>query len=165
MGLLAAICTSSCKNPFAPDVDFSDKSGSFSVFNFEKPENLLKNLQYAYTMKDTLIYGKLLHPDFVFTYRDYELGFDVSWGRLDEMKTTAALFANAEKFDLIWNNIISENYYADSTEYGIVRGFNLTVTFNPSDVVRIDGRVNMKMVKETSGGTWKISSWLDESNN
>lgn len=163
--LVFVLVWAGCKNPFAPALDFSAGGDSFSVLNLSKPENLLKNLQYAYTVKDTIIYGKLLHPDFAFTYRDYEQGFDVTWGRLEEMRTTSALFSNSEKLDLIWNNVISENYYSDSTEYAIVRGFNLTITFNPSDVIRIDGRVNMKMRKDAETQNWQISSWLDESNN
>lgn len=160
--LLAA---AACRNPFSPAVDFENKNNSFTVFDQSTPENIFKNLQYAYTMKDTIIYGKLVHPAFVFTYRDYDKGYDVSWGRLEEMKTTSALFTNSEKLDLIWNNVISESYFSDSTEYAIVRGFNLTITFNPSDVIRLDGRVNMKMIRDRINNTWQISSWLDESNN
>ena len=46
----------------------------------------------------------------------------------------------------------------------IVRGFNLTVTFNPTDVIRIDGRVNLNFKKASVSGNWQLLSWKDESN-
>ena len=58
------------------------------------------------------MYGKVIDENFIFTYRDYEQGFDVSWSRDEEMKTTYGLFQNAQKLDLIWNNIVlsTEDY-------------------------------------------------------
>ncbi len=123
---------------------------------------MFQNFQYAYTFQDTSIYGKLLSNDFVFTYRDYDKGFDVSWGRDEEMKVTYGLFRNTQRLDLIWNNIILSTQ--DSLSANIVRGFNLTITFNPTDVVRIDGRVNLNFRKNSSSGKWQIISWRDESN-
>ena len=52
----------------------------------------------------------------------------------------------------------------DSLTANIVRGFNLTVTFNPTDVIRIDGSVNLNLRKDPSTGKWQIVSWRDESN-
>ena len=63
------------------------------------------------------------------------MGADVSWGRDEEMRVTYGLFENAQKLDLIWNNIIAIS--DDSSN--IIRSFNLTITFNPSDVIFIDG--------------------------
>ena len=62
-------------------------------------------------------------------------------GRDDELRTTFGLFQNAQKLDLIWNNIITTT--AESTSVNIVRGFNLTLVFNPSDIERIDGSANI----------------------
>ncbi|MDP1069122.1 hypothetical protein, partial [Klebsiella pneumoniae] len=61
--------------------------------------------------------------DFTFTYRDYDLGFDISWGREDEMRVTYGLFQNAQRLDLIWNEIVSIT--SDSTN--IIRSFGLTI--------------------------------------
>lgn len=119
-------------------------------------------MQYAYTFKDTLIYGKLLADDFIFTYRDYDAGYDVSWGRDEEMKTTYGLFQNTERLDLIWNNIVLSS--VDSLQANILRSFNLTITFNPTDIIRIDGRVNLSLERKNSEAEWKISKWVDESN-
>lgn len=78
------------------------------------------------------------------------------------MKTTYGLFQNSQRLDLIWNNIIQSS--VDTLSANIVRGFNLTITFNPTDVIRIDGRVNMAIERKTNKSKWQITRWIDESN-
>jgi hypothetical protein len=111
---------------------------------------------------DTLIYGELLSEQFIFTFRDYDQGFDVSWGRDEEMIATNGLFQNAQRLDLIWNNIVLITQ--DSATANVVRSFNLTITFNPTDVVRVDGRVNLSLRKDIASEKWQITRWIDESN-
>ena len=123
---------------------------------------MFQNLQYAYTFKDTLIYGELLSQEFIFTYRDYVQGIDVSWGRDEEIIATYGLFNSAQRLDLIWNNIILSSI--DSSSASIVRSFNLNVTFNPTDVIRVDGRVNMALKRNLQTRKWSIVRWIDESN-
>jgi hypothetical protein len=84
---------------------------------------------------------------------------DVTWGRDEEMKVTYGLFQNTQRLDLIWNNIISMT--GDSSV--IVRSFNLTITFNPTDIIYVDGRVNLELKKDDQD-KWKIVRWTDESN-
>jgi len=157
--LLAGI--NGCKNPFAPALDESESSAS-AVSDLTKIEGVFQSLQHAYTFRDSTMYGQVLNSDFLFTYRDYDLGFDVSWGREEEMKVTHGLFQNAERLDLIWNNIIAST--EDSSEANIVRGFNLTITFNPTDIVRVDGRVNLNLKRDADSKKWKLIRWIDESN-
>jgi len=76
------------------------------------------------------------------------------------MKVTKGLFDNSERLDLIWNNIILIS--GDSTN--IIRSFNLTVTFNPTDVILVDGRVNLTLRKNPQDEKWQITKWIDESN-
>lgn len=148
-----------CINPFAPELDQTIGSDGFQISDQSSIEGVFENLKYAYTFKDTTIYGKLLASDFIFTYFDYELNHSVSWGRDEEMRVTDGLFSNTQRLDLIWNRIVSIS--GDSTN--IVRSFNLTVTFNPTDIIYIDGRVNLLLLKK-GGDTWQISRWNDESN-
>jgi hypothetical protein len=122
-------------------------------------QGVFRNFQYAYTFKDTLIYSKLLDKNFTFSYRDYDLGVDYSWGRDEEMRVSNGLFQNSQRLDLIWNNIVSLT--ADSTR--IVRSFNLSITFNPTDIIFIDGKVNLTLGKGADG-KWRIIHWVDESN-
>ncbi len=122
-------------------------------------KGVFQNFQFAYTFKDTLIYSKLLDKNFTFSYRDYDKGVDVSWGRDEEMRVSYGLFQNTQRLDLVWNNIISLT--EDSTR--IVRSFNLTVTFNPTDIIFVEGKVNLTLAKDLNN-KWKITHWVDESN-
>jgi hypothetical protein len=146
-------------NPFNYELDNSIGDTGSLISDQSTVEGVFQNFLYAYTFKDTLIYGQLLEQNYSFVYRDYDLGVDISWGRDEDMKVTDGLFKNSQRLDLIWNNIISIN--DDSSN--IIRSFNLTITFNPTDVIFIDGRVNLDLMR-TEKNTWKISRWIDESN-
>jgi len=151
-----------CTNPFAPKFDESISDIRPPLSDLKNVQGVFQNFQYAYTFKDTTIYGEFISDDFVFTFRDYDQGFDVSWGRDEEMRVTNGLFQNSQRLDLIWNNIVLIT--EDSTIANIVRSFNLTITFNPTDVVRIDGRVNLSLRKNFNTDKWQIIRWIDESN-
>lgn len=156
---MLAIFFNSCINPFAPKIDEELSSSQSLISDLSNVEGIFKNFQYAYTFKDTLIYSQLLDKNFTFTYRDYNIGADVSWGRDEEMRVTYGLFQNTQRLDLVWNNIIMIS--GDSTH--VVRSFNLTITFNPTDIVYIDGKVNLELKKDINN-KWKITHWIDESN-
>jgi hypothetical protein len=151
-----------CKNPFAPALDITPGGPTSTLSDQKTIDGVFQNFQYAYTFKDTTIYGQLISSDFVFTYRDYTQGFDVSWGRDDEMKTTYGLFQNTQQLELIWNNIVLSTQ--DSLTADVVRGFDLTITFDPTNVVQLDGRVDMSLRKDPNTGIWVITKWIDESN-
>ena len=157
--IIVLVFLSGCINPFAPALDNNLNNKTSLISDQTSIGGLFQNFKYAYTFKDTTIYGQLLAPDFIFSYRDYNLGADVSWGREEEMRVTYGLFQNSQRLDLIWNNIVSLT--SDSTN--IIRSFNLTIIFNPTDIVYIDGRVNLNLVKNTEN-KWHIKSWVDESN-
>jgi len=148
-----------CINPFAPRFDASTGQDGSLISDLSSVNGVFQNFQYAYTFKDTLIYGQILDQSFSFSYRDYDdVGADISWGRDEEMKVTYGLFQNAQSLDLIWNNIVSAS--DDSTN--IIRSFNLTITFNPTDIVSVTGRINFSLAKDLDN-KWKITGWIDES--
>lgn len=151
-----------CTNPFAPKLDENFDDATQPISDQKDIDGVFQNFRYAYTFKDTTIYSGILNSDFSFTYRDYDQGFDVSWGREEDIRTTYGLFQNSQRLELIWNNIILIT--SDSVSANIIRTFNLTITFNPTDVVRVDGRVNLALKKESQTQVWKISGWIDESN-
>ena len=156
---VSAILLSSCDNIFSPKLDLSTPT---SILTDQKTiEGVYQNFKYAYTFKDSTVYGNLLAEDFVFTYRDYESGFDVSWDRATEMRTTYGLFTNAQKLEVVWNNIIFQG--GDSLIQNVKRSFNLTITFNPSDVVRLNGFADMTFSRASAEEVWKILRWRDES--
>lgn len=143
-------------------MDTSESDNGSTLSDLKTVEGVFQNFQYAYVFKDTTIYGALIAGDFIFTYRDYDQGIDVSWGRDEDMKTTYGLFENSQRLDLIWNNAVLDT--RDSLNAIVVRAFNLTITFNPTDVIRINGRVNLSLRKDPDTETWAIVKWIDESN-
>ncbi|MCZ7557651.1 MAG: hypothetical protein M5R41_14735 [Bacteroidia bacterium] len=149
-------------NPFAPALDETQPEGDALISDQTTIEGVFQNFRYAYTFKDTTIYGGLLASDFVFTYRDYERLVDESWGRDEEMRITAQLFRNAHNLNLIWNNIAG--FSGDSLVSSVTRSFNLTVTFNANDIVRVDGKVRLDLRRESTTYPWRIVLWKDESN-
>ena len=155
----AGVLAVHCVNPFAPALDKNVNSGGSFISDQKTVDGVFQNFLYAYTFRDTTIYGELLVPDFTFSFRDYDVGVDISWGRDDEMRVTQGLFKNSQDLDLRWNNIVSIT--EDSTN--IVRSFDLTITFNPTDIILVDGRVNLTLVKGEDR-KWRIKTWVDESN-
>ncbi len=159
--LMLPILFFSCVNPFAPGLDKSSEESEL-LGDQRTIEGVFQNFRYAYTFKDTAVYSRLLDENFVFVYRDYDKGQDVSWGKVDEMRATYGLFRNTQNLDLIWNNIIVDS--GDSLYRNVVRSFNLTVTFNPADIVKIDGRANFILQRRSPSEPWLIVFWRDESN-
>lgn len=152
--------TSSCFNPFAPR--FTAQSSGSLLGDQRTLDGVFQNFRYAYIFKDTLTYGQLLAPNFVFIYRNYDRNIDATWGRDEEMFSTNGLFRTSQALDLVWNEIIFSS--GDSLSMTIQRGFNLTVTFNANDVIRLDGRVNLNLIRTKSSDVWLIQRWRDESN-
>ncbi len=148
-----------CDNLFSPKLD--TRTPTNIITDQKTIDGLFQNFKYAYTFKDTSVYGGLLNEDFIFIYRDYAQGFDVSWDRQTEMRTTNGLFSSAQKLDLIWNNIIFQS--GDSLNTSIKRSFNLTITFNPSEIITLNGFADMSITRPTSDSKWKIKRWRDES--
>ncbi|HEX2786274.1 MAG TPA: hypothetical protein VHP32_00075 [Ignavibacteria bacterium] len=157
--LFSIILFASCDNLFSPKLD--TRTPTNIITDQKTIEGLFQNFKYAYTFKDTTVYGQLLNEDFVFIYRDYEQGFDVSWDRATEMRTTNGLFNSAQKLDLIWNNIIFQA--GDSLNTSLKRSFNLTITFNPNEIINLNGFADMTITRPTSDSKWKIKRWRDES--
>ncbi len=156
---LLSLAFVSCDNIFSPGLD---ETTPVSILTDQKTvEGLFQNFKYAYTFKDTTVYGNLLGEEFIFTYRDYVSGFDVSWDRATDMRTTNGLFSNAQKLEVVWNNIIFQG--GDSLIQNVKRSFNLTITFNPSDIVRLNGFADMTLTRTSSENVWKIIRWRDES--
>lgn len=158
---ILSILLLSCFNPFSPSIDNSIPDDNI-ISDQKTIEGLFQNFKYAYTFKDTSIYGQTLSQDFVFTYFDYDLGLDVSWDRATDMRTTEGLFTNSQDLRLIWNNIVFQE--GDSLNADVKRGFNLTITFNPNDVLNFYGFVDMNLTRATIDDKWKIRLWKDLTN-
>lgn len=148
-------------NPFAPALD--ENPASVSVLGDARTlEGVFQNVKYAYAFRDTTIYGQLLNSDFTYLFRDYDRSVDVSWGKDEELRVTRSLFQNVQRLDLVWNQELSRS--DDSTAANVSRNFNLTVTFNPGDIIRVDGYVTLSLIRSSESDPWRIVRWRDESN-
>ena len=159
--IIISILTASCFNPFSPRINNSPSEGNI-LSDQKTVDGLFKNFAYSYIFKDTTIYGQLLTDDFVFSYFDYDLGVEVSWDSATDMRTTSGLFTNTQGLNLIWNNIIYQS--GDSLDTDVKRSFNLTVTFNPNDIMNFYGFADMTLTRPTENDVWKIKKWIDQTN-
>jgi hypothetical protein len=160
MILLSPFLFASC-NPFAPGLDDSSE-GIFSVLGDQRTtEGVFQNLQYAYTMKDTTIYGQLFDGNYEFVYTDFDLGMNLKWQRQEELWRTHVLFEHVQRLDLIWNETNSSFMSGDSTQAIIDRTFDLTVVFSADDKINIDGNAIFEMQRQKVGEPWLITRWTD----
>lgn len=154
----------SCLNPFAPKLEEGTKQSDLILTEQLTPDDVLKNFQYAYVFKDSLIYSELLDSSFIFYYFDPDIstsGQLVSWGRDLDLKTTGTLFRRFNVIDLIWNSTIFESVQESTAD--ITKTFNLTL-FSKDEGLQINGTAVFSFKKNLSSGKWKINRWKDESN-
>jgi hypothetical protein len=150
-----------CDNPFAPR--YQESSSNSGLLNSQQTiDGVFDNFRYAYIFRDTLVYGNLLDPDFTFVFTDYDKGVDESWGRDQEMLTTYRMFQATQSMDLVWNDILIN--VGDTLIRDVSRSFVLTIVFNPSDIVRVNGIANFRLKWDTENNRWRILTWRDESN-
>ncbi|MEK6649777.1 MAG: hypothetical protein AABY75_02280 [Bacteroidota bacterium] len=162
MSLVAFAGMAAC-NPFAPGLDNSVGGPESLLGDQTTVEGVFQNVRYAYTFRDTTIYGQLIGGDFLFSFRDYERGVDATWGRDEEMRVTSGLFQSAQRLDLVWNNILVQSVDSAGTRATVSRNFALTVTFNPSDIIRADGYASLTLTRRASGDPWMVQRWRDDS--
>lgn len=159
--MTALLGLTACTNPFAPALHTS-QTGIPVIGDQRTVEGVFQNFRFAYVFKDTLTYGRLLDRSFSFVYRNYDKAIDVTWGRDEDMLSTAGLFNAAQMLDLVWNDVVIAD--GDNLGQNISRGFTLSITMNPTDIIRVQGRVNLRVERPSSTDVWRIVRWRDESN-
>ncbi len=152
----------SCTNPFAPKILEGDVLDDL-LGDPTTIEGFYIRFQNAYQLRDTTLYGPLIHPNFTFTYRDPEQNVDITWGRSQEMSSTSRLFQSSRDIQLQWNNIITQFMNSERTQSQIIRRFNLVVVLDGSEIFRTDGSTNFVLTRADTTSTWQILSWRDES--
>jgi hypothetical protein len=155
--VVIAVCPA-C-NPFSPAIDNNISQNQVSA---DSVNGFFEIFREAYQLQDTTMYGRLLAPNFVFSYRDYDRGLDLEWGRDEDMQTTGSLFNSSQSLDLLWGNVIDS--IGSDTEYNITRAFQLTIIFNPDNSLQADGRAIFTLTRPTKNDPWQAIRWRDESN-
>lgn len=150
-----------CANPFAPEL-VDEENRQNVLFDQTTVDGLFQNWSIAYNFRDTIVYSLLLDDEFMFTFRDFELGVDKSWSRETDMLTTHKLFQTSEYIELFWNDYLFTS--GDSLLWDATRNFNLKITFSADDIVNITGRARVRLRRPTGDDNWKIYAWIDESN-
>lgn len=159
IAVLSVIAAGISCNPFAPAIDNTISQNGFSA---DSVSGFFEIFRSAYQFKDTTSYGKLLAPNFVFSYRNYDRGLDLEWGRDEEMQTTGSLFASSESLELLWGNVLDSS--GNDTVYDISRSFSLDITLNPGDILHVDGRAIFSLARSGKKDPWRAIRWRDESN-
>lgn len=154
-------CIAGCTNPFAPALDDSVGTAGSVLGDQHTVPGFFQKFAYAYATRDTAVYGQLLPDGFTFVFRDYDNNIDQSWGRDVEMRTSSGLFQNAQNLSLTWNNIIQQS--GDSVSLDVTRSFNLTITFNPQDIIYITGQADLQLLRPNADSVWKLERWRDNS--
>ncbi|MDG5767336.1 hypothetical protein QA596_07665 [Balneolales bacterium ANBcel1] len=151
-----------CINPFAPgEVEgdpVADLLGDPSTI-----EGFYTRFQKAYELRDTSLYGPLIHSDFTFTFRDFEINEDRTWDRPEEMRRTHSMFMNTHDITLQWNNILRETIFDDRTRVRIERVFNLRLVDSGSQTFRANGIASFELTRSDSTENWRLIRWRDES--
>jgi len=156
--LFIFIQLSSC-NPFAPGlddvvVDQCDRrtfDGFFECF---------KN---AYELQDSMLYGRLVASDFIFTYRDFLTATDITWGRDVEMRYTYNMFRQVRSTSLQWNYYIIADTSISDTLASVERAFNLFIFQDDQNVFRGTGSAQLTLTRKSKEDFWKMASWYDKS--
>lgn len=152
-----------CINPFAPGElegdPVADLLGDPSTI-----EGFYTRFQKSYELRDTSLYGPLIHSDFTFIFRDEERNVDVTWNRPEEMNSTYNMFSLSYDISLRWNNITQEIINEEQTRAEVIRRFNLTVLESPSEPpLRSDGSASFRLTRSDSTDDWQLILWRDES--
>jgi hypothetical protein len=162
LAVTVTVIAAGCLNPFAPGEADGDPFEHF-LGNPSTIEGFYQRFQNAYQLRDTTLYGPLIHPEFLFSFRDFEQNVDITWGRAEEMWATYNLFLNSAEIQMQWNNILSRQTDEANTFSQVVRRFSLIVVLQGSDVLRTDGSANFVLSRADSTMNWQLISWRDES--
>lgn len=152
----------SCTNPFAPKLEPGLSNLSSTLGDQRTVAGIFQNVQYAFTYRDTLIYGSLLHPDFQFRYYNPDRAAEVAFNRDEEMRIAWNLFHSADQIDIQWNDFISQD--GDSIRMTVTRAYTMKIILQASETFRIDGRAQFRLTRNAPTDVWLIRTWFDESN-
>jgi hypothetical protein len=172
IGVLALVC--SCSNPFSPPN--VGPSGGLPIEELTSPENVLKNLVYAYEQRDYDIYEQLIDFDFVFVYFDPERLEGIETvivprdGPSGDLERTRRMF---RVFDEIRLPVFgTTDVWIDSTVQPPIAmrrvAFQLTVRDLDGDFsfesFEATGDVLFSLARSSADGLWRIIRWDDLSN-
>jgi hypothetical protein len=163
-----------CGNPFSPpDVG---PTGGIPIEELTSPENVLKNLRYAYEQRDYDVYEELLSFDFVFVYFDPDRVEGIETvivprdGPSGDLERTRRLFRAFDEISLpVFKTIDVEIDSLSDPPIEMWRvAFQLTVRDLDGDYgfesFEASGDALFSMAQSSVDGLWRIVRWDDLSN-
>lgn len=160
--VLTGLVLNSC-NPFAPGVDNTLIDRNRLLGDRRTVDGLFEYFKNTYEMRDSLLYGKMIAPEFRFTFFDFSNNNQVFWGRDQEMMATYSLFRSVRQVSLVWNNYVALDTAGSDTLAAVERFFNLTVVQDDARVLRSTGRARLTLRRNQRGTEWMIKDWYDNS--
>jgi hypothetical protein len=161
--LLAGLLVAAC-NPFAPALDEVPTDQNQLLGNPVHIRGFFDRFRAAYQLRDSTLYGQLLDPKFVFTYRDFAANLDRSWTRDVDANTTYRLFKAARSTNLQWTQYLpnTDTLTADTVAY-VERSFLLTIEQRDDERFSGAGTARLVLTRKTSADPWRMVSWYDRS--
>lgn len=161
---LTLLLTAAGCNPFAPGIDDEVRPQLEHAFGDRSQlEGFFEYFRNAYELRDSTLYGRIISPDFRFTYLDFKNNSEQQWDRGTEMLSTYNMFRNVQSASLQWNNYI----YVDTTSFDtlaiVERAFNLNIIQTDQNIFRGTGSAYFRLTRKASGQPWQIRSWFDKS--
>ena len=150
-------------NPFAPTLDEVKVNHEELLGNRRTIEGFFEWFRNSYELRDSTMYGKLLAPEFQFTYPDFQNSTEVSWDRNVEMQTTNNLFRGVKSINLQWNNFIELDTITFDSLARAERSFNLIITHDDNNIYRGVGSALLILRRDMPNGYWRMQSWYDKS--
>jgi hypothetical protein len=149
-------------NPFAPALDDAIIDRSKLLGDRRTVKGLFEWFRNSYEMRDTLIYGQMLAPDFRFTYKNFANNNDEYWDRASEMRSAYNMFRSVKNTSLQWNNYVYADTLTSDSIASVERYFNLNIVQDEQNVFRGTGSARL-LLKRDANGEWQISDWYDKS--
>jgi hypothetical protein len=157
--LLAAAC-----NPFAPALHEVPTDQNQLLGDPTTVRGFFDRFRAAYQLRDSTLYGQLLTPKFIFTYRDFAANVERSWNRDVDANTTYRLFRAARSTNLQWTQYLptSDTLAADTIAY-VERSFLLSIEQRDNERFSGAGTARLVLVRKNRNDAWRMRSWYDRS--
>ena len=152
-------------NPFAPALDEVPADQNELLGNPVYVRGFFDRFRASYQLRDSTLYGQLLHPRFRFTYRDFAANLDRSWTRDVDANTTYRLFKAARSINLQWTQYLpSSDTISSDTLASVERSFLLTIEQRDNERFSGAGTARLVLVRKNRNDPWRMRSWYDAVN-
>lgn len=163
MGLLALGAMLPGCNPFAPGLDNTPIDRNALFGDRRHVDGLFRYFRNSYESRDSLLYGRMIDPQFRFVWFDFTNNNTVFWGRDQEMIATYRMFRAVKQVNLVWNNYVFADTLGSDTAAAVERYFNLTIVQDEQNIFRGTGSALLQLRRASPTSEWQIREWQDKS--